>query len=62
MAKAKKEIVQPKAPMAVVMRMASRVTRLPAPMRAAYIERAKTGAKSDHPTRNGAAVLVATGA
>ena len=61
MTKAKKEIVQPKPSMHVVMRASARIARMPAQMRAGYIERAKADAKSDHPTRNAAAVLVATG-
>jgi hypothetical protein len=61
MAKTKNETVQPKPSMVVVMRMASRVSRLPKEMRAGYIERAKKRHGSKHPRVNDAAILAAVG-
>ena len=61
MAKAKKERAAPKAPMAVVMRMVSRLSRLPPAMREGYIERAKKREGSKHPRVNDAALLAAVG-
>ncbi len=46
-------------PESVVLRMASRITRLSPEMRGAYVARARTESKSKHPTRNADAVLTA---
>ena len=57
----KKKPVAPTATPHVMMRMASRLNRMPQQMRAGYVERAKARLKGANPTMNDAGLLAAVG-